>query len=873
MARIPRILLAALLGVAVFPAAANAAILYSTLEAPNDVQGVSSEYAEAATPVAQAFVPASGTARVVSLFGQTLFGSGNGTIGLAIHADDGGKPGLLLTAGQATVGETTSSSPTCMVFSSSQVLNAGTTYWAVFRGINKGAAWLFHRQQERTVLASANAGATWGPSGGAQKTFGIRIEDVPQCGPKIQPNPVKGAEVADMYTKPGGTSFNTIFIGNSGNQDLKLTGASFSGQDAASFRLSSGEPGGPADQPFTWPHTVAASAQAGAILYVVCTGAQPEGQRHATLTLTSNDPAEPSISWPVRCVVDATPPTIAYTLAAPSGRASWYVVKPVGLGVQTSDPESGGRVKRIFCSDSGGPDLEAFSSSTTFGLNAEGVHNVSCRATDVANNTSAAGAYVAQAKIDTIGPIASKGSGPAALVTSHDAAFGFTGSDATSGVHEVECRLDSSPYTACASPASRTAIPDGLHQFDVRLRDVAGNYGTPATWNWRVDTTPPDTALSGGPAAVTKASTASFTVTGSDPGGSGVAKVECSLDDAAFANCPAPAEYAGFAEGHHTLRARAKDVAGHLDASPAEHVWDIDLTAPTALLTEKPAAKTGARTATFAFTATDAGPAANAGFDCRLDDAAFAPCTSPVVLENLEALRDHTFEVRAFDSLENVQAAPTAYTWTITNDPFALADSATTVAGVAVDIDVLANDGDPKGGTVVISAFDAKSAQGGTVTQAGGVLRYSPAIGFVGIDTFTYRVKDAGGTDSETATVTIEVKPPPAVRQPLIPVTPIGGLPAGDKIAPVVSKLKVRSRKASFRLSEAAKVKVVVEQYRKGRKKPVKRWTKKLVGRLATNTLTLSKKLKAGRYRLVITAIDAAGNAAKVKRLKFKLKR
>ena len=214
--------------VAALPAAAQAGVLYSTLEAPNDVQGPNAEYAENTQRLAQAFTPATaGTARVVSLFGQTITGSGTGTVQVSIHADAAGHPGTLLATGSGTIDETTGASPTCTVLNATPALSTGQTYWAVLRGVNKGANWLFSRQQARQVLRSANAGATWA-QGGIQKTFSLRVEDTAACGP-TSPESGAGATLGDMYAKPGGTSFQTIFAGERGNQTLTLTGASFSG--------------------------------------------------------------------------------------------------------------------------------------------------------------------------------------------------------------------------------------------------------------------------------------------------------------------------------------------------------------------------------------------------------------------------------------------------------------------------------------------------------------------------------------------------------------------------------------------------------------------------------------------------------------------
>jgi RNA polymerase sigma factor (sigma-70 family) len=86
-----------------------------------------------------------------------------------------------------------------------------------------------------------------------------------------------------------------------------------------------------------------------------------------------------------------------------------------------------------------------------------------------------------------------------------------------------------------------------------------------------------------------------------------------------------------------------------------------DTTAPTVTITNAPAASHGSDRAEIAFTANEAG----AVFACRLGQAPFTPCASPVVLEGL-APGAHVFAVRATDAAGNVGAAATvAWTYTV----------------------------------------------------------------------------------------------------------------------------------------------------------------------------------------------------------------
>ena len=90
--------------------------------------------------------------------------------------------------------------------------------------------------------------------------------------------------------------------------------------------------------------------------------------------------------------------------------------------------------------------------------------------------------------------------------------------------------------------------------------------------------------------------------------------------------------------------------------------------------------------------------------------------------------------------------------------PVALNDVATTDEDTLVTTgNVLANDSLNDNAT--ITAFDAVSANGGTITDNGdGTFNYTPAFNFNGIDSFTYTLTDDEG-DTSTATVWITVNP------------------------------------------------------------------------------------------------------------------
>ena len=89
-------------------------------------------------------------------------------------------------------------------------------------------------------------------------------------------------------------------------------------------------------------------------------------------------------------------------------------------------------------------------------------------------------------------------------------------------------------------------------------------------------------------------------------------------------------------------------------------------------------------------------------------------------------------------------------------DPIAADDTGILSQNSTILLDVLSNDTDGDGDTLVLSSVEGVS--NGTVTIENGQIRYTPDVGFSGQETLVYTVSDGyGGTD--TATVTITVNP------------------------------------------------------------------------------------------------------------------
>ena len=258
-----------------------------------------------------------------------------------------------------------------------------------------------------------------------------------------------------------------------------------------------------------------------------------------------------------------------------------------------------------------------------------------------------------RSSIDNTPPNTTITSAPAAATNSTSASFSFTATEASS----FECSLDGAAFAACTSPRSYTALAAGSHTFQVRATDTIGNTDpTPANHAWTVDLTAPDTTITSAPANPSNVTAPSFSFSSTEAGST----FQCSLDGAAFAGCTSPRSYTGLTAGSHTFQVRATDPAGNTDATPASHTWTIDLTAPDTTITSAPPAVSNSTSASFSFTSTEAGST----FQCSLDGAAFAACTSPRSYTALAA-GSHTFQVRATDPAGNTDATPASHTWTV----------------------------------------------------------------------------------------------------------------------------------------------------------------------------------------------------------------
>jgi uncharacterized delta-60 repeat protein len=222
------------------------------------------------------------------------------------------------------------------------------------------------------------------------------------------------------------------------------------------------------------------------------------------------------------------------------------------------------------------------------------------------------------------------------------------------------CRLTSSPlsrvrFEPCTSGIHYEALASGFQQFEVEAVDLHANVGPVATTDWTVPAGPPETSLTAAPPRYDRHALARFHIVADKP----LRSLVCTLDGSQEFPC-SQSQSVGVRDGEHVFTARATDTGGETDPTPVEHRWTVDTKAPATVLDSAPAAVTTDTDGTFAFSS----PEAATGFECRLDGAAWTPCTSPARFTGLATGR-HTLGLRAVDLAGNADASPLEYVWRI----------------------------------------------------------------------------------------------------------------------------------------------------------------------------------------------------------------
>jgi len=243
--------------------------------------------------------------------------------------------------------------------------------------------------------------------------------------------------------------------------------------------------------------------------------------------------------------------------------------------------------------------------------------------------------------------------GPAPLTNQSRAEFSFSASDPAA---TFAVRVDEGTATTSAATFALDNLAEGAHRLEVSAVVADAADGTPATWQWTIDTTPPKSSFATKPDALIATTSVTFALTASEP----EVRFEVSIDGKDFATVANPTSLTELAQGAHTVDARAIDAAGNVETPSISHSWVVDSIAPETTLTATPSVKTAAKSAQFEIASSEV----NAKLEGAIDGGAWQSITSPWLLSNLVD-GTHRVLVRATDAAGNVDATPAEFAWLI----------------------------------------------------------------------------------------------------------------------------------------------------------------------------------------------------------------
>ena len=309
---------------------------------------------------------------------------------------------------------------------------------------------------------------------------------------------------------------------------------------------------------------------------------QPEGAYRLIVRAVNRGLIGPArtLDW----IVDRTPPdTELRSQRVSSGmttsrREIAYEVRVLGLTKYDFDGEVEPEPSFEQCRLDDGPWTWCTALGNPLENLADGPHVLEARATDSAGNVDATPALI-EWTIDTGAADTFIDTGPAATGEHRTATFTLRAEPAGGG---FECRLDTGAWRACGATYTITGVADGSHTLEARAIGGPPD-ATPARWLWTVDAEPTPTVLSG-PLERTAASTARFGLAADDA----AARIECRLDGSAWQTCGTNQEFAGLADGDHTLEVRAVDGGGRTGVLAQPWRWSVDTQAPDTVLVSGP---------------------------------------------------------------------------------------------------------------------------------------------------------------------------------------------------------------------------------------------------------------------------------------------
>jgi hypothetical protein len=287
--------------------------------------------------------------------------------------------------------------------------------------------------------------------------------------------------------------------------------------------------------------------------------------------------------------------------------------------------------------------------------------------------------------------------------------------------------------------------------------DAQGTPSPVGTQVYTIDTVPPVVSLTAKPTTATNNANPSFTFTSDKAGTTFACSLALGSAADAFSACSSPKSYSGLAAGSYTFKVQGTDPAGNVSVTP--YAFTIDTVAPQVSITGKPAALSSNTSPSFTFAASKTGTT----FQCALDGAALAACTSPQGYTAL-ADGDHSFKVLATDPAGNSSSASSAFT--IDTTPPAVPQVLTARAASVNEIDLSWTTATDAAGVAGYQVFrDGGSTPIGIVTSG----TTFADTGLAASSTHSYMVvayDTLGNVSAHSAVATATTLAPPATPTP-----------------------------------------------------------------------------------------------------------
>lgn len=264
--------------------------------------------------------------------------------------------------------------------------------------------------------------------------------------------------------------------------------------------------------------------------------------------------------------------------------------------------------------------------------------------------------------IDAVVPVVSAITGPAMYVSSSSASLTYSIDETNLGATACMQTAGTGTMTSCTeSGAMFTGLSQGAHSVAITHTDLAGNVSAVRTHSWIVDTVNPTISTITGPnmyAASTSASL-SYSVSDANPG---MTMCTHTTGTGTTSSCSATgASFTGLSQGAHTITITHTDLAGNMTAKT--YSWTVDTTVPVVSAITGPAAFSPSKTATLAYSVSDANPGSTS---CTQTTGTGTVSSCTATGATLTGLSEgpHTVSVVHADLAGNTSAVKT-YSWTV----------------------------------------------------------------------------------------------------------------------------------------------------------------------------------------------------------------